>query len=79
VRAVVTIPQRQRIATAIGGNDWIKRIEIMSAFQRNRLSPTEIGQIAALIRDIKPAGEVVKEVWTEFVEAKKKLLENFPA
>lgn len=30
----------------------------------------EIGQISGLIHDIKPAAEIVKEVWLEFLEAK---------
>jgi len=33
----------------------------------------EIGQIAALINEIKPAGEIVKEIVAEFMEAKEKL------
>ena len=33
----------------------------------------EIGQNSAYIRDIKPAAQIVKEVWEEFLEAKKKL------
>jgi enoyl-[acyl-carrier protein] reductase II len=35
----------------------------------------EIGQIAALVRDIKPAGEIVGEVWEEFLEAKNRICE----
>ncbi|HET8838672.1 MAG TPA: nitronate monooxygenase [Flavobacteriaceae bacterium] len=31
----------------------------------------EIGQISGLIREIKPAAEIVREVWNEFLEAKK--------
>ena len=37
----------------------------------------EIGQIAAFIKDIKPAGQIVKDLWSEFLEAKKKLCEVF--
>jgi enoyl-[acyl-carrier protein] reductase II len=33
----------------------------------------EVGQISAFIDDIKPAGEVVKDIWNEFLEAKKNL------
>jgi len=33
----------------------------------------EVGQIAAFIKDIKPAGEVVKDVWKEFLIAKENL------
>ncbi|HLP12067.1 MAG TPA: nitronate monooxygenase [Flavobacteriales bacterium] len=33
----------------------------------------EIGQVSALIREIKPAAEIVKEIWNEFLEEKKKL------
>ncbi len=35
----------------------------------------EVGQISAFIKDIKPAGEIVNDVWKEFVEAKRKLCE----
>lgn len=31
----------------------------------------EIGQVAAMIRDILPAGEIVREIWNEFKEAQK--------
>ncbi|MBN1633676.1 MAG: DUF561 domain-containing protein [Ignavibacteria bacterium] len=34
----------------------------------------EIGQVSALIEDIKPAGEILKEIINEFKEAKKKIL-----
>lgn len=30
----------------------------------------EIGQIASFVKEIKPAGEIVKEIWSEFQEAK---------
>ncbi len=33
----------------------------------------EIGQVSAHLRDILPAGEIVKNIWTEFLEAKNKL------
>lgn len=33
----------------------------------------EIGQIAALVKDIKPAGEIVQEMWQEFLDAKTRL------
>ncbi len=33
----------------------------------------EVGQISAFIRDIKPAGEIVRDVWKEFNEAKEKI------
>ena len=33
----------------------------------------EIGQTSAYIRDIKPAGQVVKDVWNEFLDAKERL------
>ena len=33
----------------------------------------EIGQVAASIHAIKPAGEIVKEIWNEFVSEKQKL------
>ncbi len=36
----------------------------------------EIGQISGLIKDLKPAGEIVKDVWEEYLETKKKLLED---
>ena len=34
----------------------------------------EIGQISAFIREIKPAKEIVKDVWNEFLEARKKIV-----
>ena len=33
----------------------------------------EIGQIASFIKDIKPAGDIVRAVWAEFLEAKKEI------
>ena len=33
----------------------------------------EVGQISAFIKDIKPAGDVVRDVWREFLEAREKL------
>lgn len=33
----------------------------------------EIGQVSAYLNDIKPAGEIVKEIWEEFKEQKEKL------
>jgi enoyl-[acyl-carrier protein] reductase II len=33
----------------------------------------EVGQVSAAIKDIKPAGQIVEDVWNEFLEAKKKL------
>ena len=33
----------------------------------------EVGQIAASIKEIKPAGEVVRDVWKEFLDAKAKI------
>jgi enoyl-[acyl-carrier protein] reductase II len=37
----------------------------------------EIGQIAALIREIKPAGEIIKEIIEEYKQAKDQLLKGF--
>lgn len=34
----------------------------------------EIGQVSSLIKEIKPAAEIVKEIWTEFQQEKTKLL-----
>lgn len=34
----------------------------------------EIGQVSALIRDIKPAAQVVQSIWTEFCEAREEML-----
>jgi enoyl-[acyl-carrier protein] reductase II len=34
----------------------------------------EIGQIAAMVRDIKPAGDIVREIWNEFLETKAALI-----
>ena len=33
----------------------------------------EIGQIASAIKEIKPAGEIVKEIWEEYLQLKKEL------
>ncbi|MBL4654657.1 MAG: nitronate monooxygenase [Bacteroidia bacterium] len=33
----------------------------------------EIGQVSANINDIKPAGEIVKDIWAEYLEEKRKL------
>ena len=33
----------------------------------------EIGQVSASIREIKPAGEVVKEIWQEYLDTKKRV------
>jgi enoyl-[acyl-carrier protein] reductase II len=33
----------------------------------------EVGQVSALVRDIKPAGEIVEEIWGEFIEARKNI------
>lgn len=33
----------------------------------------EIGQVSALITDIKPAGEILQELWNEFMAARKRL------
>jgi enoyl-[acyl-carrier protein] reductase II len=33
----------------------------------------EVGQISAFIKDIKPAGDVVRDVWEEFLRAKEKI------
>lgn len=37
----------------------------------------EIGQISGLIREIKPAAEIVREVWEEFLVAKKQVCVNY--
>jgi enoyl-[acyl-carrier protein] reductase II len=36
----------------------------------------EIGQVAAMIKDIKPAADIVKEIWNEYLKTKEKLI-NF--
>lgn len=33
----------------------------------------EIGQISAMVRDIKPAADIVREIWAEFLETKHKI------
>ena len=33
----------------------------------------EIGQIGSFVKEIKPAGDIVREIWNEFLEAKKEL------
>lgn len=35
----------------------------------------EIGQVSAMIKDIKPAAQILKEIWEEFLEAKRKIAE----
>jgi enoyl-[acyl-carrier protein] reductase II len=37
----------------------------------------EIGQIAALVRDVKPAGTIVSEIWQEFTNAGNQLCAAF--
>jgi enoyl-[acyl-carrier protein] reductase II len=39
----------------------------------------EIGQVAAFIRQIKPAGEIVREVWQEFLESGRGLCDTIGA
>ena len=34
----------------------------------------EIGQVSSFIKEIKPAAEIVEEIWCEFNEAKRELL-----
>jgi enoyl-[acyl-carrier protein] reductase II len=33
----------------------------------------EIGQVASFVKDIKPARQIVEEIWNEFIEAKKEI------
>ncbi|MEI7803120.1 MAG: nitronate monooxygenase, partial [Bacteroidota bacterium] len=35
----------------------------------------EIGQVSAQVHEIKPAAEIVKNIWEEFLAAKKSLAE----
>ncbi len=35
----------------------------------------EIGQVSGMIRDIKPAGQIVRDLWKEYTEARNNLLE----
>ena len=35
----------------------------------------EIGEVSALIKDIKPAAEIAKTIWEEFIEAKREIAE----
>ena len=37
----------------------------------------EIGQVASTVNEIKPAREIVKEVWNEFLESRKKIIDLF--
>lgn len=37
----------------------------------------EIGQIAALVREVKPAGQIVSEIWEEFLQAGNRLCTTF--
>jgi enoyl-[acyl-carrier protein] reductase II len=34
----------------------------------------EIGQVSAMLKDIKPAGEIINEIWLQFNEALSKPL-----
>ena len=36
----------------------------------------EIGQVSAIIKEIKPAADVMKEIWQDYKEAMKKLLDK---
>lgn len=36
----------------------------------------EIGQVAAAIRDIKPAGDILEEIWRDYMVQKKKICDN---
>ena len=36
----------------------------------------EIGQVASLINQIKPAETIVQEIWNEFLETKKQFSDN---
>ena len=36
----------------------------------------EIGQVAAAIREIKPAAEILKEIWTEYLDCKKSMCKS---
>ena len=37
----------------------------------------EIGQVASTVKEIKPAKEIVKAVWNEFLESRKKIIDLF--
>jgi enoyl-[acyl-carrier protein] reductase II len=37
----------------------------------------EIGQVSALLDEIIPAGEIVKQVWTEFIEGLENPVKKF--
>jgi enoyl-[acyl-carrier protein] reductase II len=39
----------------------------------------EIGQVAAAVRSIQPAGEIVRQVWTEFLHAGERLCSSLPS
>jgi enoyl-[acyl-carrier protein] reductase II len=36
----------------------------------------EIGQVSAAIRDIKPAADILKEIWSDYLACKKVLCNN---
>ena len=38
----------------------------------------EIGQVASLINQIKPAGTIVQEIWEEFLKTKNRFSDNSP-
>ena len=37
----------------------------------------EIGQVSAILKEIMPAGQIVHDLWSEFLETKRKLFERF--
>jgi enoyl-[acyl-carrier protein] reductase II len=56
-----------------------KRRAKIGMFEGNLIDgELEIGQIAALVKDIEPAGEIVRSIWKEFIDAKRDLQNEIP-
>jgi enoyl-[acyl-carrier protein] reductase II len=65
---------REELLTLLG-----KRRAKIGMFEGNLIDgELEIGQIAALVKDIEPAGEIVRSIWKEFIDAKRDLQNEIP-
>jgi enoyl-[acyl-carrier protein] reductase II len=65
---------REELLTLLG-----KRRAKIGMFEGNLIDgELEIGQIAALVKGIEPAGEIVRSIWQEFIDAKRDLQNEIP-
>jgi enoyl-[acyl-carrier protein] reductase II len=65
---------REELLTLLG-----KRRAKIGMFEGNLIDgELEIGQIAALVKDIEPAGEIVRSIWKEFIDANRDLQNEIP-